>query len=967
MNPNYNGGKSPTFDANLLAGGNTLAIGATGTIDLVVDVTPGANPGPYLNQARAFATGPAGSPTFDFSDWGIDPDPLPSPSGDNDPTSPGENDPTPVLFAKPAIGAAKQMQGTVNNGNGTYDVTYLITVKNVGDIVLNNVQVVDDLKLTFPAPATFAVLSKAGSGLNANGSYDGNTILNLLAGSDSLNPGAQGTVTLVVRVTPDGNLTGPYLNQGTATAQAPGGIPVSDPSDWGTVPDPNNNGNAGETGENDQTPVTFTEAPRIGVAKRVVSKTNNGDGTHTVVYEILVKNYGDVDLRMVQVTDDLAGTPGTFGNVPYTVQSVTASAGLTANWGAPDPPVDFNGNTSLNLLVGSDTLVKGGQGTITVTVRVTPGSNLGPYDNTATASGRSPAGTLVDDDSQDGTDPDPGPNPDGNPTNNNVPTPVTFIEAPRIGAAKEVAYVTPNGNGTYDVGYTITVKNMGDIILASVQVTDDLAITFFGAASFTPLSWNSTQFTENPTYDGVTDLNLLTGVDNLAVGATGTILLVVRLDPGTFAGPYNNSAYVYGTSPAGRQVWDWSDPGINPDPNGNGQPNEPGENDPTPVEFPLARISNLVWWDLDGDGLQDAGEPGIPGVTLFLDLNNDGTKEAGEPSATTGACPALATCGIYSFPNLLSGTHRVQIDPAEFLSGGTLYNWAASPPDVGGDDTTDSDGSGTPPHRAVVTLTPGQVTETIDFGFLIDARYTVTKTLTTAEPARLNSEVVFTIRVTNNGKFPIAVLPLHDTYKTMYLSYGYGVPIVYAVPSSTDTDNDGELDWSDVTGAGDLAPNAHIDVVVHFKAIKDTTGLSGGATQNTATVHDATVDPDGTGPLGTLTLPTSSANDTVKVETPTGVGVSGFGGVRQGGKVTLTWRTAQESKLAGFNIRRQAGAGEPVLLNSELLYAQNAGANLGAAYSFVDPAAPAGVLTYLLEAVRLDGSVEAVGGIEVKR
>ena len=127
------------------------------------------------------------------------------------------------------------------------------------------------------------------------------------------------------------------------------------------------------------------------------------------------------------------------------------------------------------------------------------------------------------------------------------------------------------------------------------------------------------------------------------------------------------------------------------------------------------------------------------------------------------------------------------------------------------------------------------------------------------------------------------------------------------------------------------------------------------------------MDPDGTGPPGTLTLPASSASDTVQVQTPTGVGVSGFGGVRQGNKVTLMWLTAQETKLAGFNIRRKTGVGEPVILNSELLYAQNAGANLGAAYSFVDPAAPAGVLTYVLEAVRLDGSVEAVGQIEVKR
>jgi uncharacterized repeat protein (TIGR01451 family) len=67
---------------NLLAGTDTLAIGESKTIELVVTITPGNNPGPYDNQAVATGQSPAG-PTTDTSTDGLDPDP----DGDGDPTN----------------------------------------------------------------------------------------------------------------------------------------------------------------------------------------------------------------------------------------------------------------------------------------------------------------------------------------------------------------------------------------------------------------------------------------------------------------------------------------------------------------------------------------------------------------------------------------------------------------------------------------------------------------------------------------------------------------------------------------------------------------------------------------------------------------------------------------------------------------------------------------------------------------
>jgi hypothetical protein len=57
--------------------------------------------------------------------------------------------------------------------------------------------------------------------------------------------------------------------------------------------------------------------------------------------------------------------------------------------------------------------------------------------------------------------------------------------------------------------------------------------------------------------------------------------------------------------------------------------------------------------DLDGDGVRDAGEPGVAGWTIFLDTDGDGTLDAGENSTTTDAQ------GNYAFTSLPGGTYTV--------------------------------------------------------------------------------------------------------------------------------------------------------------------------------------------------------------------------------------------------------------------------------------------------------------------
>ncbi|MBK8952960.1 MAG: carboxypeptidase regulatory-like domain-containing protein [Chitinophagaceae bacterium] len=107
-------------------------------------------------------------------------------------------------------------------------------------------------------------------------------------------------------------------------------------------------------------------------------------------------------------------------------------------------------------------------------------------------------------------------------------------------------------------------------------------------------------------------------------------------------------------------------------------------------------IGDFVWNDLDGDGFQDAGEPGIGGATVTLTYPDGATV-----TTTTDAN------GAYSFANLAPGTYSVSFTtPAGFTS---------SPANQGGDDSKDSD-----PVAGVVSginLSAGQTNLTIDAGF----------------------------------------------------------------------------------------------------------------------------------------------------------------------------------------------------------------------------------------------------------
>jgi len=136
---------------------------------------------------------------------------------------------------------------------------------------------------------------------------------------------------------------------------------------------------------------------------------------------------------------------------------------------------------------------------------------------------------------------------------------------------------------------------------------------------------------------------------------------------------------------------------------------------------PAGVIGDTVWRDLNGNGLQDAGETGVSGVRVIAVM---GTVT--NTTYTDGD-------GHYSFANLADGSWTVALAATNFVSGGPLYNWT---------DTYDADGGLN--HSTAVVINNGTVSSAynawtvksdasldIDFGFRLNGPYTLSGTVCT--------------------------------------------------------------------------------------------------------------------------------------------------------------------------------------------------------------------------------------------
>jgi uncharacterized repeat protein (TIGR01451 family) len=154
-------------------------------------------------------------------------------------------------------------------------------------------------------------------------------------------------------------------------------------------------------------------------------------------------------------------------------------------------------------------------------------------------------------------------------------------------------------------------------------------------------------------------------------------------------------------------------------------------------------MGDFVWNDLNHNGIQDSGEPGIPNITVQL---WDSTLTTMLQTTTTDAS------GIYHFSGLCSDTYNVVVPAQPGLSG-----YVPSPTLQGGSFNTDSN-----PNPFSVFLPPNGVDNSIDFGYFIPAPHlTISKNPKDGTFVQ-GSQVSFTILVGNDGGAPATNAKLTD-------------------------------------------------------------------------------------------------------------------------------------------------------------------------------------------------------------
>ncbi len=258
---------SATFSPNLLDGvSGEMFPGDIIKIEFTVELNPNSSGTLSIlsNQAEAIVTNRYNGVITDLSD------------DINDTTS--NDDPNIISF--PKLGVAKRLanypaplaaSGTALN----YDVTYEFIIENIGNVAVEEVSLTDNIALQFGgafvkivSPPTIESSTTAATPGGINATYNGNSEIELLDSTATLQSGEQIVVQIVVEVSPYSagaiyHPTGYLANQASVSGLFDCAL-VTDLSDEGTDPTDTetpsgiNNGTLGDTGSsNDPTLFPF--------------------------------------------------------------------------------------------------------------------------------------------------------------------------------------------------------------------------------------------------------------------------------------------------------------------------------------------------------------------------------------------------------------------------------------------------------------------------------------------------------------------------------------------------------------------------------------------------------------------------------------------------------------------------------------------------------------------------------------
>jgi uncharacterized repeat protein (TIGR01451 family)/LPXTG-motif cell wall-anchored protein len=133
--------------------------------------------------------------------------------------------------------------------------------------------------------------------------------------------------------------------------------------------------------------------------------------------------------------------------------------------------------------------------------------------------------------------------------------------------------------------------------------------------------------------------------------------------------------------------------------------------------YKAASLGDFVWFDKNGNGSQDAGEPGIQGVTVrLLDSKGNPVKSSDGKDLVV----VTDSAGKYNFTKLMPGTYIVKFENLSYYKATEATQGSDTGKDSNADKAT---------GEATVTLKSGDNDITIDAGYVLNANIRLDKTV----------------------------------------------------------------------------------------------------------------------------------------------------------------------------------------------------------------------------------------------
>ena len=541
-------------------------------------------------------------------------------------------------------------------------MTYHVTIANTGDWPAYDVTIADSADLPAPSQIAALTITNAGGATVTDGSIaDGNGLSFLYPGP--LAPGASVNIVYTVELTASASNHEGDQVVNTVTVPSLYGVSAADRAAY---PDRTYRVYAGGS----DTDTVTLRYPEPALAKSAVSDATDARIGQPFTWSLTASNSSDLaPLVGADLTDIL---PAGWSYVPGST-TVAAATGVDPTLTAlADPVVTAASGTDGPTLTWSNVGTLGPLGTFTIHFQATPTSALATVATTGSFAHVNHA-TLTGEDATGASGNADGPYAAS-------ATAQAYIRRADLELTK--AIVTP---GPYYYGqvvqYSVTVANVGPDTATGVSVLEKLpaALIFTSVISASQGSYDASA--------GVWT------VGTLPVNAPARLVLSVQVD-GT--GAITNDAQV--------KTSDQWDPDSIPG-NQDGAPDEDDEARAT-IDFAPTQLGDRVWLDVDNDGLQDPGEPGLSGVSITLaDPGPDnllGTADDG-PTVTT----TTDAQGTYLFTGLANDRPHVITVDATTLPGGLTQTYELNPADG--------------PNRSVVTV-PGSAGTAgrldVDFGYV---------------------------------------------------------------------------------------------------------------------------------------------------------------------------------------------------------------------------------------------------------